>query len=91
MAILVTFIVWEIFNGERSMLPPRLLRERAVLGGVVLVDVEVAQPHHDVVEHVAAHLVRARLGEAPDRRVELVYQPPWQEGHPFVSDAEENG
>ncbi|KAG9194724.1 hypothetical protein G6011_04759 [Alternaria panax] len=26
--ILVTFIVWEIFNGERSMLPPRLLRER---------------------------------------------------------------
>ena len=30
MAILVTFIVWEIFNGERSMLPPRLLRERTL-------------------------------------------------------------
>ncbi|OAG20230.1 MFS general substrate transporter [Alternaria alternata] len=29
-AILVTFIVWEIFNGERSMLPPRLLRERTL-------------------------------------------------------------
>ncbi|KAI4939710.1 uncharacterized protein J4E92_000996 [Alternaria infectoria] len=28
--IAMTFITWEIFNGERSMLPPRLLRERTL-------------------------------------------------------------
>ncbi|KAL1798642.1 hypothetical protein ACET3X_002679 [Alternaria dauci] len=29
-AIIVTFVVWEIYNDERSMLPPRLLRERTL-------------------------------------------------------------
>jgi hypothetical protein len=28
--IWVAFIVWEIYNGERSMLPPRLLRQRTI-------------------------------------------------------------
>jgi hypothetical protein len=28
--ILITFIAWEIYNGERSMLPPRLLRRRTL-------------------------------------------------------------
>ncbi|EOA86843.1 uncharacterized protein SETTUDRAFT_88585 [Exserohilum turcica Et28A] len=29
-AILVAFVAWEIFNGERSMIPPRLFRERTI-------------------------------------------------------------
>jgi MFS family permease len=30
LVIAMTFIAWEIFNGERSMLPPRLLRARTL-------------------------------------------------------------